>query len=180
MRGSTLKVERKVFKNANTPRRVKSQTFSTNASTNPMTPRFGAAVRSPRAFGVRQSSSKKITPALAAQIGHSQASGGQQFRMPEYPMVAPIPAPVNGQPVLGASGLPCSPSNSPFQAINPYPYNGGYWPGFSSYQDPYTGLTYYAYTPSPAAVQTATIAERIAETPTRGRTREQRHYSNGA
>lgn len=81
--------------------------------------------------------------------------------------------------MLGASGLPVTPSATPYAAaaaaaaaLNPYTYMGGYWQGMSSYQDPVTGYTYYTYTP-PAGSSSAVPG---TETPTRGRSREQKPH----
>lgn len=166
MRGCLLKVERKVFKHAGTPRRVKSQAFSVKSSVTPKTPKVGAPAKTPEASNGGQASGKKDAPAPAQQ-DYLYPSPGQPF--------FPAAVPTNGQPLVGASGLPITPSSMQIP-LNPYSYLGGYWPGMTSYQDPVTGLTYYSYTP-PAFGTGAAV-----ETPTRGRSheRERRYFDNGA
>ncbi|KAL2134211.1 hypothetical protein VTI74DRAFT_776 [Chaetomium olivicolor] len=157
MRGSLLKVERKVFKHVNTPRRVKSQAFSIRGSATPKTPRASIAARSPLASGSGSGQfSKRETPAPAAQQGFQFPGAGQSF-VPLFPTQSPVTN--NAQPLVGASGLPVTPSTNPF-GPNPFTYTGGYWPGMSMVQDPTTGQAYYTYTP-PTAPTT--------DTPTRGR-----------
>lgn len=172
---SMLKVERKTYKPARTPHRARSQAFSPRPWSTPKTPRFGSAQKSTRPFNGGQYSGKKETAELHAQVGYPVPGPGQQF---PPPVVGAIPAPFNGQPVMGASGLPCMPMESPlppspFPAYNPYAI---YWNGMTppSYQE--AGVTYYAYTPPHVMTQ----QNQIAETPTRAPGREQRHYPNGA
>jgi len=177
-RGAVLRVERKVFKHAGTPRRVKSQAFSIRSSATPKTPRVAVAARSPTASGAQWSRGRE-TPAHAAQQGFDFAQVVQSLPPLNYHAPSPV-APANGQPpLLGASGLPVTPSSThPFAPPNAYSWVGGYWPGMSIAQDPITGHAFWAYTPpvgpSPApAVPTGT--------PTRAREREhEHHYFRGA
>lgn len=161
-----MKVERKVFKNACTPRRVKSQAFSIKVT--PKTPRTPGPAKSPLASAGGRPSNKKDTanvnhPLLDAQQGCPVPSAGQAF----VPMPGSVVRPTNGQPMFGLSGIPASPTPAPFMPPNPYSYMGGYWPGMSLIQDPVTGLAYYTYTPPAGAPTGATRA--AVETPTRAR-----------
>ncbi|KAH6855250.1 hypothetical protein B0I37DRAFT_423457 [Chaetomium sp. MPI-CAGE-AT-0009] len=173
-RGNVIKVERKVFKHIGTPRRVKSQAFSIRSSATPKTPRSAvAAGRSPMPPSGRFSG-RKETSAPSAQQGHNHPGPGQPFAPFGYPAAGPA-APADGQPLIGASGLPVTPSSTPF-APNPYSYAGGLWPGMSYVQDPITGQTFWGYTP-PVGATNAPAAP--TETPTRGGPREN-HYFHGA
>ncbi|KAK4040718.1 hypothetical protein C8A01DRAFT_15439 [Parachaetomium inaequale] len=176
-KGNALKVERKVFKHIGTPRRVKSQAFSIRSSTTPKTPRSAAAAaRSPMRLGAPFSGRREEMPPPAAQQGYNFPGAGHPgpFAAPP-PLGFPAPspaAPANGQPLVGASGLPVTPSTTPFSP-NPFTYAGGYWPGMSIAQDPITGHTFWAYTPPVGATNAPT------ESPTRARASEH-HYFRGA
>ncbi|KAK3904998.1 hypothetical protein C8A05DRAFT_13160 [Staphylotrichum tortipilum] len=161
LRGSALKVQRKVFKHMGTPRRIKSQAFSIRSSTTPKTP--GSAMgRSPMPSSIKR---ELNTP--GSQYGYNSPAVGSAFAGHGYP--APSPAgPANGQPVLGAGGMPMTPSAF---GPNPFSYTGGYWPGMSIAQDPVTGHTFWAYTPpvgGPAAPP--------ADTPTRAASGEHQFF----
>ncbi|EAQ89950.1 hypothetical protein CHGG_06569 [Chaetomium globosum CBS 148.51] len=171
-RGNLIKVERKFSKHAGTPRRVKSQAFSIRSTTTPKTPRTAAAGRSPMASGNRFSG-RDQTSAPPAQQGYNHPAAGPPFVPFGYPAPSPR-APADGQPLLGASGLPVTPSATPF-GPNPFTYMGGYWPNVAFGQDATTGHTYWGYSPvdannSPAAP---------AQTPTRGGPRESHHFHGG-
>ncbi|KAG7291565.1 hypothetical protein NEMBOFW57_001584 [Staphylotrichum longicolle] len=179
-RGAVIKVERKVFKHAGTPRRVRSQAFNVRSATTPKTPRAAAATaaRSPMASGGRWSR-RRATPAHAAQQGHDLSHGVQSLPPIQYPAPSPV-APANGHPPLvGASGMPVTPSSThTFMPPNPYTWAGGYWPGMSIAHDPITGHAFWAYTPpvGPSAAPTVPSG-----TPTRAREREhEHHYFRGA
>ncbi|KAK4125073.1 hypothetical protein N657DRAFT_679861 [Parathielavia appendiculata] len=171
-RGGILKVERKVFRHVGTPRRVKSQAFSVKSSTTPKTPRTAAATRSPMASGGPSGRRQEMPgPSPGPQHGYNFASVGQPFAPAGYPAPSPAAAaPANGQPLLGASGLPVTPSSA--FGPNAFSYAGGFWPGMSFTQDPVTGHTFWAYTPVGGANAPAT--------PTRGAGREQQHFFHGA
>ncbi|KAK3298206.1 uncharacterized protein B0H64DRAFT_438695 [Chaetomium fimeti] len=177
-RGNAIKVERKVFKHHGTPRRVKSQAFSTRSSTTPKTPRTAAAAaaagRSPMPSGGRFSA-RKETSAPPAHQGYNHPGAGPSFAPFGYPAPSPA-APAGGQPLLGASGLPVTPSATPF-APNPYSYAGGLWPGMSYALDPVTGHAFWGYTP-PVGATNAPAAP--TETPTRGGPRENHYFHGGA
>ncbi len=136
-----------------TPRRIKSQAFSVRSSATPRTP--GSAM----GRGGMPSSIKRELNTPGSQYGYNSPAVGSAYVHHGYP--APSPAgPATGQPVLGAGGMPMTPSAF---APNPFTYTGGYWPGMSIAQDPVTGHTFWAYTPpvggpAPPAVDTPTRA----------------------
>ncbi len=173
-RGSVLKVERKVFKHVGTPRRVKSQAFSIKTSATPKTPRLAAAttVRSPFPSGGHFSGRREMPPPATQQGYTFSAAAGPSF-VASQPAPSPA-APVNGEPLIGASGLPVTPSMTPFGfGPTPFNYQGGFWPGMSIAQDPITGHTFWAYTPPVGA---ATHGVAPTDTPTRGREREHQYF----
>ncbi|KAL2020209.1 hypothetical protein VTK56DRAFT_8635 [Thermocarpiscus australiensis] len=130
LRGSTLKVERKVSKHANTPRRalgrssVAPKTPAVDAT--PRTPRISGPPRTPMApTGNGQTTRRDETPALRfaphgtppPRFALNADTGiiGQPFPAPGYPVptmadtahgVSPMHAGVSGVPI-GVSGLPC-------------------------------------------------------------------------
>ncbi|KAK4247833.1 hypothetical protein C7999DRAFT_14172 [Corynascus novoguineensis] len=161
-RGNVIKVERKVFKHVGTPRRVKSQAFSVNSSTTPKTPKATAAARSPMASAARFSGKREELRAPAGQQGFNDPAAGHTFAPFGFPQPSPV-APPNGPPLVGASGLPVTPTTTPF-APNLFTYAGGFWPGMSIAQDPITGHTFWAYTPP---VGGATTTNAPMESPTR-------------
>jgi hypothetical protein len=110
-------------------------------------------------------------PAPGPQHGYNFANAGQQpFAPLGYPAPSPsAAAPGNAPPLVGASGLPVTPSSAPF-APNPFTYAGGLWPGMSIAQDPVTGHTFWTYTPPVGPT----------DTPTRGAGREQHQFYHGA
>ncbi|KAK4154876.1 hypothetical protein C8A00DRAFT_42421 [Chaetomidium leptoderma] len=173
-RGAVLKVERKVFKHVGTPRRVKSQAFSIKSSTTPKTPKPLTAANLAMISGEHLSGRREemLAPPVAQQQ-QQQGYNHQGVAPPFVPLGYPAPSPAvpaNGQPLVGASGLPITPA-TPF-APNAFTYAGGYWPGMSIAHDPITGHTFWAYTPVGAA-------NPPPETPTRDLGREQHHYFRG-
>jgi hypothetical protein len=182
-RGNFLKVERKAFRHVGTPKRVRSQAF-TRPSATPRTPRDAAAARSPMAAsGAAHSGAARFSTARREELLRAPPpvfavpvppAHGQGYAFPNVPPpMAPIP-PVgpNGQPVLGASGLPVTPSAStPFIGPNGYNFRGGMWlGGMTMYRDPVTGQEFWSCTPPIGG----THGGPPAPTPTRGH--EQHHY----
>ncbi|KAL2161181.1 hypothetical protein VTH06DRAFT_8400 [Thermothelomyces fergusii] len=184
-RGNVIKVERKMFKHVGTPRRVKSQAFAVRSSatpkssTTPKTPKTSTAARSPIVSSGRFSGRNEEIRTPAAQQGFNDSASGYTFAPYGYPQ--PLPAvPPSGVTVVGASGLPVTPSTTPF-APNPFTYAGGFWPGMSIAQDPMTGQTFWAYTPpvGGAASTTATNNNAQPESPTRPTGHENAYFHGG-
>ncbi|KAL2180757.1 uncharacterized protein P884DRAFT_191098 [Thermothelomyces heterothallicus CBS 202.75] len=173
-RGNVIKVERKMFKHVGTPRRVKSQAFSIKSSATPKTPKASAVARSPKASAGHFSGRQEETRAPATQQSFNDPTAGYTFAPYGYPQPAPA-APPSGVTVVGASGLPVTPSTTPF-APNPFTYAGGFWPGMSIAQDPVTGQTFWTYTPPVAG---ATTTNAPTESPTRPAAGENAYFHGG-
>ncbi|GAB1312151.1 Multicopy suppressor of sporulation protein msa1 [Madurella fahalii] len=184
IRDFVLKVERKVHKrNVGSPRRVRSQAFI-RPSTTPKTPRaIDNAAKTPGASGGGGYRGPRQTVVATRATPTSQSPahfGHAPYFTPAAPPVPPSTN--NGQaPLIGASGLPVSPSSAPY-APSVFPYVGGFYPGVTAFQDPITGYTYYSYTPTPPVYGGSAV-----ETPTRGRSHGQhgrdeqkQHRSHGA
>lgn len=154
-----------MFKHVGTPRRVKSQAFSVKSAATPKTPKTSDVVRTPMVPS-RTSGKREETRAPATQQDFNDSTTGYTFA--PYGYSQPLPAvPPSGVTVVGASGLPVTPSTTPF-APNPFTYAGGFWPGMSVAQDPVTGQTFWTYTPPVGGGATATNTANIpAESPTR-------------
>lgn len=170
-------MERKFSKHAGTPRRVKSQAFSRSTAT-PKTPRTAvAAGRSPMASGGRFSGGRnqRSAPPAQQQQGYNNPPGaGHPSFVPfGYPMPSPR-APADGPPLLGASGLPVTPSATPF-GPSPFNYMGGYWPNVGFGQEANTGHTWWGFNPADANNSPAAPAQ----TPTRGGPRENHYFHGG-
>ncbi|KAH6630155.1 hypothetical protein B0J18DRAFT_463040 [Chaetomium sp. MPI-SDFR-AT-0129] len=167
-RNNIVRVERKVFKHVGTPRRIKSQAFSIKTSTTPQTPRTDMFGKSPMG-SARFSGHREEFPTSATRHGYNNYDMGHSFGPAGYPAPSPV-GPANGQPFVGASGIPVTPSTAQFMP-NPFGFAGGYWPGMSSMgQDPMTGQTLWSYTPPVNAMG------QPMETPTRGRPNDHSYF----
>ncbi|KAK4102728.1 hypothetical protein N658DRAFT_422656 [Parathielavia hyrcaniae] len=178
--GELLKVERKVFRQVGTPRRVKSQAFSKSSAATPKTPRAAAAAAmSPMLSGGPSGSRQMPVPSPGPQHGYNFANAGHPlapaplagFPAPSPAAATAAAAPANGQPLLGASGLPVTPSS--VFGPNAFSYTGGYWPGMSFTQDAATGQTYWAYAPVGSSNAPGTPTRGA---PTPGREQQQQHH----
>jgi hypothetical protein len=183
-RGNVLKIERKASRRNETPRRVRSQAFTRNAAT-PRTPRADNPVRTPmesRSTGTLRSGPGPFGSASTARFSGRRELPGRPATQQGYdasPLVPPpaptlsfaVPnteAPPPNQPLIGASGLPVTPSsftNAPFS------WSTGYWPGTNLVQDPVSGQTFWAYTPP-----VGSGGAPPAPSPTRGPARNDQHF----
>lgn len=105
----------------------------------------------------------------ANRHGYNNYDMGHSFAPAGYPGPSPV-GPASGQPFVGASGIPVTPSTAQFMP-NPFGFAGGYWPGMSSMgQDPMTGQTLWSYTPPVSGMH------QPIETPTRGRSNDHGYF----
>jgi len=172
MRGFPINVERKVFKHAGTPRRVKSQAF-TKVSVTPKTPKSATLPKSPLAE--ISDNTNFNTPAPASQTRAFEEPVVATTTPLVYHAASPIALGADGKSLIGLGGIPAS---SPAVAVplNPYSFVGGYWPNITTFQDPITGVTYYTQTPS-VVQQDAATPQQAPDTPTRSREYRERRYA---
>lgn len=166
MREYELKVERKVYKRTTGTPRNRSQ--FTRPSTTPKTP---------RASGHRQPTrpTPQDPPRAGSNTPYFTTPSATPTFAPPSPNSSTQQQPQQQQqgPLIGASGLPVSPSSAIYAPGNAYSYMPGFYhpTGVATFQDPMTGCTYYSYTPSPAVygMPAGPAAPSSAETPTRHR-----------